>query len=338
MRKFFVPVVPVVPGLLLVSVVTAAAFALGAGSSHLGLPFPLSPLILAVVVGTVVTNLLPKDPGWTPGVRFVSRRILRLAIVLMGFRLSLTQILAVGPKAFVVVLLGSGLTFGFTLALGKRLKLPRNRVLLLASGTSVCGAAAIAAVDGCLGAQEEDVGFALAAVTLFGTLSLLVYPALMAVFHWSSGFYALWVGASIHEVAQVAAAAAILPATDQALASTVKLLRVLFILPITLGLAFLPNLPGRPTRAPGGRKVTVPWFALAFFAVSIVFSFPILSAPVTSFILDGDNILLTAAMAALGLGIHLSRFKTMELRTIWLGLLPTLFLSLTTGLLAWFFS
>jgi uncharacterized integral membrane protein (TIGR00698 family) len=338
-------VVSFAPGLAFVAVATAVASLAGWRLSAPGSPVPLSSLTLGVLLGMVVANLVVLPPRLAPGIQLVAKTVLRLAIVLMGLRLTFNQIAAVGPQALLIVAVGSGLTFAFTLVLGRRWKVPVKRTLLLASGTSVCGAAAIAAVDGCVKAPEEDVGFALAAVTLFGTVALFAYPAALGLLHLSTRFYALWTGASVHEVAQVAAAASVLDPDGQALASTVKLLRVVLILPITLGLSFFPRIFGLGTResgqetsaAAGGtpRKVSVPWFAVAFFAVSLVFSFPILPPGVTKSLLAVDNVLLTAAMVALGLGIRFAKFRSLDARSLWLGLLPTVFLSSVTALAAW---
>lgn len=319
------------PGLVLVTALAGVAEAGCWLWSMWGGGGLLSPLLAGVVLGMVVANTVELPGVFAPGVRFAAQKVLRGGIVLMGLRLTLGQLAGVGLPALVVVLVGSGLTFGFTLVLGRWLRLPPQRTILVASGTTVCGAAAIAAVDGSLKAPAEDVGFALASVTLFGTLAVFVYPEVLVAFHLAPAGYALWTGASVHEVAQVAAAASVLDPVGQALASTVKMVRVLLILPLTLGLSVFPGFFGLATGAPGTKKVSVPWFALGFFGVSVVFSWPLLPPRVTEGLLTLDGGLLTAAMVALGLGIRFSRFRGLSGRSLWLAFLPTVFLSAVTA-------
>lgn len=303
------------PGLLLVTVLTAGALGLSVLPAVSMLS--LGPLTLGLVLGVVATHLRPLRDSDRPGVHWMARTGLRAGIVLMGFRLSLSSVLSLGLPVILSVIGASALTFGFTLVLGRTLGIPQARTLFVAAGTSVCGAAAIAAVQASRPGDDQDVALALGAVTLFGTIDLLAYPLVGSTLGLTAHQAAVWTGASVHEVAQVAAIAALLPKDVQGLATTVKLLRVLLIVPLTLILSLGGQRRGR---------VTVPWFALGFFAVVVVFSFPLIDAGTRNLIVQIDQDLLTAAMVALGLELHVSRFRGMGWRDLVLTLSPTLVL------------
>lgn len=293
---------------------------------------PLSPLILAIVLGFAINNALPVPEAARAGIRFSAKRLLRLAIVFLGFRLSLGEIGAVGPVALVTVLVASTATIVLTVWAGKKLGIPAKRAMLLGSGISICGASAIAAVDGVIRADEEDAAFAIGAITVLGTVFMFVYPLVYRALALPDTAYALWAGASIHEVAQVTAASGVLvdPAA-QALAASVKMIRVLFVVPLSLVLLFVPwNGNANGVAADGDRgaaTIAVPWFAVFFFAAVAVNSLSVLPGPVVSGIVTVDTWLMTVAMAALGLDISLRAMRRIGSRTLLLGIGSSLAIS-----------
>ena len=308
MYRHFTRHAHLVPGVLFAVLVSAAAIAL----QHTELfskIIPLSSLIIAIIIGFAINNAITLPSHTRTGIRFSSKRILRLAIIFLGFRLSLSEVAGMGSHALITIAAASTLTILFTLWLGARMGIPLKRSLLLGSGISICGASAVAAVDGVIKSKEEDAAFAIGAITLLGTVFMLVYPLLYTALHISDTSYALWAGSSIHEVAQVTAAGSIMSdPTSQALASSVKMIRVLFIVPYTLILIFFPwEDSAKETRSEGTRrsKISVPWFAVLFFVMVIVNSLHIIPANITSGIVIADNWAMTVAMAALGLDISL---------------------------------
>src|SRR5688500_1294884 len=162
-------------------------------------------LIAALVLGVLVGGRLPDLSG-------VTRKLLRTGVVLLGLQLSVVQLLNLGPGVLVAILATVSVTFFGTVLLGRRLRLPRGLYILVASGFSICGASAIAAVEGRVDREDEHVATSVALVTLYGTLAMVALPLLDAS--------PQWIGLSVHEVAQVAAAA---PASGVATAMAVKL-------------------------------------------------------------------------------------------------------------------
>ena len=338
-RDFRRSLLDLLPGLALVVGVSIGAMLLQS-TVLFSRQLPLSSLILAIVLGMGLANSIQLPVRSRPGIKFAARQILRLAIIFLGFKLSMAQIAGIGPKALAATAIGSTATLLLSLWLGRRLGVPMKRALLLGSGVSICGASAVAAVGGVVDADEKDAAFAIGAVTLFGTAFMFLYPLARALMGMPGLLYALWTGSSIHEVAQVAAASSVLPDSLRGIAATVKMIRVLFVVPLTLVLSFIPfDGPGgaeTPAGTPagaaagaprGGRRVSVPWFALLFFAAVILNSVAPFAAGTRAALAGFDGWLMTAAMAGLGLDIRMRSFASIGPRAALLGALASILIS-----------
>jgi uncharacterized integral membrane protein (TIGR00698 family) len=325
-----------VPGFLLAVLLSAAAVALQRTELFSKI-IPLSSLIIAIVIGFVINNSFPLPAHTRSGIRFSSKRVLRLAIIFLGFRLSLSEVAGMGPSALAVIAAASILTVVFTLWLGRLMGIPLKRALLLGSGISICGASAVAAVDGVINSKEEDTAFAIGAITLLGTVFMLVYPLIYTALGLSDASYALWAGSSIHEVAQVTAAGSIMAdPTSQALASSVKMIRVLLIVPFTLVLLFFPwddsSAAGSAEKKRTSR-IAVPWFAVLFFVAVVINSLNVVPKNIVAGINLADNWAMTVAMAALGLDISLRAMMKIGRKAFVLGIVSSLLISAVSALL-----
>jgi uncharacterized integral membrane protein (TIGR00698 family) len=191
----------------------------------------------------------------------------------------------------------------------------------------------VAAVEGVVQSEKEDAAFAIGAVTLMGTLYMALYPALYSLMGPDDVSFALWAGSSIHEVAQVAAAgSAIRDASVEPLASTVKMIRVLGIVPLTFILLFFNWKENRDEGGENtGNRISVPWFALMFFAVVIVNSLSLLPEAIVRWLNVTDSWLMTGAMAGLGLGLSFKSLGRIGKKAIVLGVVSSLFISLVSA-------
>ncbi len=265
-------------GLLAAALVAAvAAFsARWIATSVLGLSgTPVSPIVLAVVLGMVVSNASRVTETAAPGLRFCSTTILRLGIVLLGFRLSLfaAGAFTVAALPFVVMVIAAGV--GVVRLLGPRLGLPRPLAGLIAAGTSICGATAIVAVAPLLRARQSEVGYAVSCITVFGLAAMFGYPLLAhALFAETPELTGLFLGVSIHETAQVAGAGVMYQDQYGAplaleVATVTKLVRNLSMLAV-IPLAGILFGEARSIRSPGGGAWLrmVPWFVVGFAACS----------------------------------------------------------------------
>lgn len=201
-------------------------------------PIVLSPLVAAVLMGALLTNLRVLPDLARPGLQYAARRLLRAGIVILGLQLSLTKLRDLGLKGVALVLVTTTVTFFGTQWLGKRLGLSPGLRLLVATGFSICGASAVAAMRPVSGADDDDTVYAIGLVTLCGSLAIAILPAIGHALGFGDLRFGTWVGASVHDVAQTVATAAS-RSSDAAreAAIVVKLTRVVLLAPLVTGVS-----------------------------------------------------------------------------------------------------
>jgi len=278
----------------------------------------ISTLMLAILLGMVVRNTIGVQAAWQPGVRFSMRRLLRLAIMLLGFQLSMHQIWQVGGLGFLIVAATLVSTFLFTLWLGKRLGVNRQLTELIASGTSICGASAVVATNTVVEGSDEDVAYAIAVITAFGTASVVLYPLAATFLGMPASAYGLWTGSSIHEIAQVIAAAFQGGSISAQYGAISKLSRVMLLAPVVFTMGMLAT---RRRGAAGNQasKAPMPWFLLGFLAMILVNSSGLISAAWTARLVLVNQFLLALALAAMGLETSIQKLRMAGLRPFLLG-------------------
>lgn len=291
-----------VPGLA----VAGLAVLIGLGVATL-LP-SVSPLTVAIVLGVLVGNVgLPLAP-LRPGLAMAARRLLRIGIVLLGLRLAVPDVLRLGLPMLAVIVATVVLTFVGTQWLGRRLGLTRGTSLLMATGFSICGASAIAAMDGVTENEESEVVTAVTMVTLFGSLAIVVLPALQGPLGLDDHRFGLWVGASVHDVAQTVAAASVAGPAALAAAVVVKLTRVVLLAPLVAGTSLLVRRRARsagPARDRRTRPPVLPLFVAGFIAAVALRSTGWLPRPALDVARTLETVLLGAALFALGTQVRL---------------------------------
>lgn len=330
-------------GILFVAIFAAAATYISSLSAIQSLG--LSPLVIGIVMGIFYANTLqnktPKE--WQTGIAFSAKTLLRIAIVFYGFRITFQQIAEVGMDGFLVSLIMLSSTFILGSWLGyKVFGMEKDTSILTASGAAVCGAAAVLATEPVLKAQEHKTAIAVSMVVLFGTISMFLYPLLYtAIFEHATGFlhmtareFGIYVGATIHEVAQVVAVPASIPNAPEEMANDaviVKMTRVIMIAPmlIILGLYLAYTAKKEAGEADTKMQLVIPWFAVYFIAVSGFNSLHFVPENIVHIIIEIDTFLLTMAMSALGMGTVFSKFKGLGLAPIYTA--TAMFLWLTIG-------
>lgn len=312
------------PGLLLTAAIAGASFALRE-IPGLGL---FSPMILSTVAGILLHNTIGTPARAQAGVAFSLRKILRFAIILLGLQLTVQQVLEVGATGLAVILLTLVGTFLFTTWVGRSIGVDRKLTELIAAGTSICGASAIIATNTVTAAHDEDVAYAVACVTVFGSIAMFVYPLLPAVLHLDPRAFGLWSGASIHEIAQVAAAAFQDGKQAGEFATIAKLARVTMLAPVVmvLGLAAARRVR-RHDHGSARATPPMPWFVLGFIALAGVNSVVIVPAPVRTVIVLLTTLLLSMALAAMGLETDIAKLRAKGIRPFILGLAAFLFIA-----------
>ncbi|HEY8026981.1 MAG TPA: YeiH family protein [Burkholderiaceae bacterium] len=297
-------------------------------------------LTLAILCGLVIGNTAyaPVAQHSVQGVTFSKQTLLRLGIILYGFRLSFQEIGRVGWTGVAADALVLGSTFAIALFVGIRvLKLDRATVMLIGAGSSICGAAAVLASAPIVDAEAEQTVTAVSTVVVFGTMAIFIYPLLYHL-NWfglasgsSTAHFGIFAGSTIHEVAQVVAAAGSIDAKLADLAVIAKMVRVIMLAPFLLLLSMYAARLARATGAGqvGKRPINIPWFAFAFIAIVALNSFAHIPAAWQTLLTNFDTAVLAMAMAALGLTTQVSVLRTAGFRPLLLG--AALFGWLLTG-------
>jgi len=317
-------------GILFVSIFAAAATMIANLDfvSSLG----ISPLVIGIVMGIFYANTLHnKTPDvWESGITFSAKKILRFAIVVYGFRITFQQIMEVGMEGFMVSLIMLSSTFILGTYLGfKVFKMEKDTAMLTASGASVCGAAAVLATEPVLKAEGHKTAIAVSMVVLFGTISMFLYPVLYAsiiepatgFLHMSAQEFGIYVGGTIHEVAQVVAVPASVQGTPTEMANSaviVKMTRVIMIAPMLIALGLYLSWEAKKSGTQGGSvKLVIPWFAVYFIMVAGFNSLHLVPQNIVDIINTIDTFLLTMAMTALGMGTIFAKFKGLGLAPLY---------------------
>ncbi|WP_372801008.1 YeiH family protein [Paracoccus seriniphilus] len=320
----------VLPGLALTALIAAAAFGLRLLPGFSA----LSPLILAILIGMVIHNLRGTPAIAKPGVKFSLKRVLRAGIVLLGLQLTIQQVMQVGGIGVTVVIVTLVATFAFTTWLGKLLKVDAGLTQLIAAGSSICGASAVIATNTVTRARDEDVAYAVACVTIFGSLSMVLMPLIGGFLGMDAHAFGLWTGSSIHEVAQVVAAAYARGQEAGEFGTLAKLTRVMLLAPMVLMLGVAA---ARRMRQSGqdhdGGGIPIPWFVLGFLVMVGLASTGWLPEDLAPYSTSATQFMLAMALAAMGLETDLRKLVAEGPRPALLGAGAWLFISaLSLGL------
>lgn len=276
----------------------------------------LSPLIVAIVLGILTTNLVRLPEATSPGITFAAKKLLRLGIVFLGLQLVLGDIVSLGaPMLIVIICIVAGGIFG-TILLGKLLRMRPGQTILIACGFSICGAAAVAGIEGVTDSDEEDVVTAVALVVIFGTVMIPLVPLIGGALGLSAELSGLWAGGSIHEIAQVVAAGGVIGGGALAVAVIVKLARVLMLAPVVAVLSIMQRRQRSSSdeAGAGARPPIVPLFIIGFLALVVLRSTVDLPSVVLSTGHFIQTALLAAAMFGLGCGVKIRNLLKVGLR------------------------
>lgn len=314
----------ILPGVGLTAVIATMAFALRQ------IPYVsiLSPIILSIAIGMALHNFVGTPAIAKPGVAFSMRRLLRFAIILLGLQLTTAQLVEVGPIGLAIIATALAATFLFTQLLGRLIGVDRKLSQLIAAGTSICGASAVIATNTVTDAPDEDVAYAVACVTVFGSIAMFAYPLLPGLLHLDSHAFGLWSGASIHEIAQVVAAAFQDGRSAGEFATIAKLARVMMLAPVVVSLGlFAAHRSRHGSEGQSNARVPMPWFVLGFTALVFVNGIVTIPPETRSVIVTATTFLLSMALAAMGLETDIRKLHAKGLRPLLLGAAAFLFIS-----------
>lgn len=292
------------PGLLFTLAATAVGFAIHGRFNN------ISPLVASLVIGVIVGNLGVIPAVCAPGQKFASKKILRLGIVLLGTQLAVSQVIDLGGRELLVVVGVVALTFLGTTWLGPKIGVSPSLSLLIATGFSICGASAVAAMDGVVEADEEEVAYAIALVTLCGSLAIVLLPLLRNVVGLQDASqFGAWVGASVHDVAQVVATSSTAGKDAVASATVVKLSRVVLLAPLVaiMGIWVKRSASRFTAKATTSKVSAVPMFVVGFLAMIALRTSGVIPEGWLSPLKTIEQWCLAVALVGLGSEVKISR-------------------------------
>lgn len=311
-------------GILLIALFSCAAFYIAE------IPFvrkmSFSPLIVGIILGMLYANSLRNrlPETWVPGIKFCTKQLLRSGIVLYGFRLTLSQVAQVGLSAVVVDLIIVCGTIFLGVWLGRLLKLDSDTALMTATGSSICGAAAVLGAEPVVKCESHKTAIAVSTVVIFGTIAMFLYPVMYrtgVLDGLDNMQVAVYTGSTLHEVAHVAGAGNAMDPTDAAgiagTATITKMIRVMMLAPVLVVMGFVLSRTRGKAKENGKSKIMVPWFAFGFIGVICLNSLlqyltgaeSVKDIPLNGAIEYIDTFLLTMAMTALGTDTSIDKFK-----------------------------
>jgi uncharacterized integral membrane protein (TIGR00698 family) len=317
-----------ITGLAVAAAVVVVAFAVHRRSTA------VSPLVISVAIGVLLTNLGLIGPRMRSGLTFAAKRLLRIGVVLLGTQLAARNVIDLGGPGLIVVLVVVTGTFFGTQWLGRRLGLSAPLSLLVATGFSICGASAVAAMEPLSGADEEDVTYAIAMVTLCGSLAIAILPLVNRLWlRLDDATFGSWVGASVHDVAQTVAAASAVSDKAREAAVIVKLTRVVLLAPLVAGVSmWRRRTVGTPdgTVDAGSRPPILPLFVVGFLAAIALRSTGWLPKPTIKTLKSVEQILLAMALVGLGTGVQWAKLRKVGGRPLILALASWTFIAVVS--------
>jgi uncharacterized integral membrane protein (TIGR00698 family) len=307
---------------MLPGLAAAAAVAIVARLAALALPPAFSEVLIAVLLGIVVANsgLLPASA--TPGLRFAVQRVLRFGIILLGARLSLLDVAQIGAGAFVLVVAMMTIAFSVALFAGRAAGLPRPLAILIGVGTAVCGNSAIVATAPVIDAEDRDVSFAVATITLFGTLAVFAYPLVGHTLGLPSSIFGVWTGVAVNDTSQVVAASAAYSPEARDIATVVKLVRNTLMAPLIVLIAWWWGRYGTRVETAAVRAGALrafPLFVLGFLFMALLRTIGLIGPSLAGPIDEVAKASILVALAAVGLSTRIAQMRTTGPRPFYVG-------------------
>jgi uncharacterized integral membrane protein (TIGR00698 family) len=287
----------------------------------------VSPLVAALVLGVLIGNMISIPEIFVPGQKFAAKKVLRFGIVLLGTQLALEQVVDLGGRELIVVVGVVALTFLGTLWLGPRLGVSKSLSLLIATGFSICGASAVAAMEGVVEADEEEVTYAIALVTLCGSLAIVLLPLLRNVLGLSDPqLFGSWVGASVHDVAQVIATSSTGGDTAVQAATVVKLSRVVLLAPLVACVSIWvrrssSGLVAKTKKTDKKHVSVVPLFVVGFLVMIAVRTTGVIPDNWLSKLKTIEQVCLASALVGLGSDVRIAKLIKVGGRPLLLALI-----------------
>ena len=299
--------------------------------------------IIALFLGTIINSFF--HPAWIkPALKFTSKKILKVAIILLGASLSVGTIMSVGKMTFFVMIFTFAMCFGGGYFIRKIFKLNWKLSNLISAGTGICGGSAVAAIAPVIDAEDKDIAFAMSSTFLFDMVMIALYPLMGKAMGMSDIAYGIWAGTSVNDTASVVASGYAFSEAAGDFATMVKLTRTIAIIPTVLVFAYIgTRIKQKELQATTGSKKVklgkiIPWFICGFLALAIINSVGFIPAEVSGAMKLGSKFLMVSALGAIGLSTSITEFKKAGLAPMFYGVTIDTLVTLTALVVIWFMS
>ncbi len=294
--------------------------------------------IIALFMGTIINSFF--HPSWIkPALKFTSKRILKVAIVLLGASLSINTIMSVGKMTFFVMIFTFAMCFGCGYFIRKLFGLNWKLSNLISAGTGICGGSAVAAIAPVIDADDKDVAFAMSSTFLFDMVMVALYPIMGKLLGMTDIAYGIWAGTSVNDTASVVASGYAFSEIAGDFATMVKLTRTIAIIPTVLVFAFISTRIKQKEAVSSGKKVNlikiIPWFIGFFVVLAILNSVGCIPVAVSGIMKSASKFLMVAALAAIGLSTSITDFKKAGLAPMFYGITIDTLVTLTALVVIW---
>lgn len=302
------------PGFALALTVSIAAYALGKFLPLIGGP------VFGITLGIFVAALWKQPETMSKGIKFTSKYILQLAVVLLGFEMNMASIVQAGERSLLILAVTLSSAFLTAYWLGRALKVEHKVSILIGVGTAICGGSAIAAAAPAIDANDQEVSYAISTIFLFNVVAVFLFPLLGHFLHLSDTGFGMWAGTAINDTSSVIAAGYAFSDIAGKLATIVKMTRSLVIVPVTLALALLF---ARESKGKGRFNFVkvFPWFIVGFLAAALLRSTSLISVSLAEGLVWAGKFLIITAMTAIGLNTDVRMFLKASPRALALGVL-----------------
>ena len=300
----------------------------------------LGAAIIALFSGTIINSFF--HPAWMkPALKFTSKKILKLAIILLGASLSVNVIMSVGKMTFFVMIFTFAMCFGGGNLIRKFFGLNWKLGNLISAGTGICGGSAVAAIAPVIDAEDKDIAFAMSSTFLFDMVMVALYPIMGRLLGMSDIAYGIWAGTSVNDTASVVASGYAFSEMAGDFATMVKLTRTIAIIPTVLVFAYIGTRIKRKElqNAGDGKQVNIlkviPWFITGFLALAILNSIGLIPVAVSGVMKTASKFLMVTALAAIGLGTSITDFKKAGLAPMFYGVTIDTLVTMTALVVIW---
>lgn len=299
-------------GILIAFAIALAAYFLGKMAPVIGGP------VLGITLGILITSIWKLPAHSRTGIKFTSKYILQMAVVLLGFDMNAASVIQVGQQSLLIILLTLSAAFLTAFFVGNLLRIDKKLTTLIGVGTAICGGSAIAAASSAINAEDQDISYSISTIFLFNVIAVFLFPIIGHLLNLSDTGFGMWAGTAINDTSSVVAAGFSFSNTAGNFATVVKLTRSLMIVPVTLALAFFA---ARDQAGPSNFSFAkiFPWFVLGFLAAAILNSTGWIPVEMTATWAQTGKFLIIMAMAAIGLNTSAQAFVKAGPRALLLG-------------------